>query len=68
MRDLADSSSRRSRARGFRIFGWIAVASMLALALIGPSAVTVGAASSPGAIWTSTSTGLQVNGNKYSLR
>ena len=36
---------------------------MLALAMLGPSAAE--AASNPGAIWTSTSTGTQVNGNNY---
>src|SRR5436189_187162 len=35
MSDPIDSSSRRSRARGFRIFGWLAAASMLAVALLG---------------------------------
>jgi hypothetical protein len=54
MSDPIDSSSRRSRARGFRIFGWLAVASLLALALLGPSAG--GAAAATGAIWTTSIT------------
>src|SRR2546425_4929823 len=65
MKDPTDSSSRRSRARGFRIFGWIAVASMLGIALLGPVAGGATAASNPGAIWTSLSTGAKVNANIY---
>src|SRR5439155_14509447 len=65
MKDLIDSSSRRSRARGFRVFGWIAVTSMLGIALLGPVAGGATAASNPGAIWTSLSTGAKVNANIY---
>jgi hypothetical protein len=65
MSDPSDSSPRRPRKLSVRILGWLAVASMLALALLGPVAGGVGAAANPGAIWTSLSTGAQVNANIY---
>ena len=54
MSDPIDSTPRQSRTRGFRIFGWLAVASLLALALLGPAAG--GAAAAAGAIWTTSIT------------
>jgi hypothetical protein len=50
MSDPIDSPWWRSRARDFRIFGWLAVASMLALAMLGPAAGGVAAAE--GTVWT----------------
>jgi hypothetical protein len=50
MSDPIDSSPRRSRKTSVRILGWLAVASMLALALLGPSAG--GAAAAAGSVWT----------------
>ena len=54
MKAVADSLPRRKRGLSIRILGWIAVASMLAVALIGPSAGGVAAAA--GAIWTTSIT------------
>ena len=50
MKAVADSLPRRKGALSIRMLGWIAVASMLAVALIGPSAGGVAAAA--GSIWT----------------
>jgi hypothetical protein len=50
MKAVADSLPRRKGAGSIRMLGWIAVASMLAVALLGPSAGGVAAAE--GAIWT----------------
>jgi hypothetical protein len=50
MKAVADSLPRRKGALSIRMLGWIAVASMLAVALLGPSAGGVAAAE--GAIWT----------------
>ena len=66
MSDPSDSSPRRSRARGFRILGWLAVASMLALALLGPSAAGVAALS--GAVYTSNADGSVIDANHYDTK
>jgi hypothetical protein len=66
MSDPSDSSPQRSRARGFRILGWLAVASMLALALLGPSAAGVAALS--GAVYTSNADGSVIDANHYDTK
>jgi uncharacterized repeat protein (TIGR01451 family) len=58
----------RTRApRGLRTLGWIAVASLLGLALLAPGAGSV-AAANQGAIWTSLSDGAMVNANIYDAK
>ena len=54
------------RASTVRRFGWLGVASMLALALLAPSASS--AASFNGAIWTSLADGTTVNANIYDAK
>ncbi len=68
MSDPSDSSPRRPRTLGVRMLGWLTVASMLALALLGPVAGGVAAASFSGAIWTSLSNGESVNANIYDAK
>jgi len=66
MKAMADSLPRRKRGLSIRMLGWIAVASMLAVALIGPSAGGVAAAT--GAIWTTQitcNTPAQQDANEY---
>lgn len=65
-----DTTHARTNAtpRALRAIGWLAVASMLALALIGPSAGSVAAAPLSGAIWTSLADGGAVNANLYEAR
>jgi len=63
MSDPSDSSPRRPRKLRFRILGWLAVASMLGLALLGPVA---GAALALTAhVYTSTADGSVVDANIY---
>jgi hypothetical protein len=63
MSDPSDSSPRRPRRLRFRILGWLAVASMLGLALLGPVA---GAALALTAhVYTSTADGSVVDANIY---
>ena len=52
----------------FRRVGWLAVAALATLALVGPAAGPVGATSIPGAIWTSLSDGTTVNANIYAAK
>jgi len=66
MKAVADSLPRLKGALSIRMLGWIAVASMLAVALIGPSAGGVVAAT--GAIWTTQitcNTPAQQDANEY---
>jgi len=61
--------THRSRTPlGIRALGWLAVASMLALALLGPSARSAIGAPLPGAIWTSLADGTIVNANHYGAK
>lgn len=58
----------RRRTSLFRRIGWLAVAAMATLALIGPAAGPAAATSIPGAIWTSLSDGTTVNANIYEAK
>ena len=62
------NATRQSTARGFRLLGWVAVASMLAVALLGPSAAPAIGAGFNGAIWTSLADGATVNANQYDAK
>src|SRR5215216_5723801 len=52
----------------YRAVGWLAVAGLVAGAIAGPAAGTVGAAPLNGAIWTSLADGSSVNANIYDAK
>ncbi|MBP1705090.1 MAG: hypothetical protein H6Q36_829 [Chloroflexi bacterium] len=58
----------RRRTSLFRRIGWLAVAALATIALVGPAAAPVGAAQNPGAIWTSLANGAKVNANIYEAK
>jgi hypothetical protein len=66
MKAVDDSLPRRKGALSIRMLGWIAVASMLAVALIGPSAVGVFGLTA--AVYTSNADGSVVNANIYAAK
>src|SRR2546428_6929680 len=60
------SGRRRRRSSSFRIIGWLAVISMLGLALLGPAASSVLALT--GAVYTSNSDGSIIDANHYDAK
>src|SRR5439155_22753340 len=60
------SGRRRRRSSSFRIIGWLAVISMLGLALLGPAASSVLALT--GAFYTGNSDGSIIDANPYDAR
>src|SRR3989442_13726802 len=60
------SGRRRRRSSSFRIIGWLAVISMLGLALLGPAASSVLALT--GTVYTSNSGGSIIDANHYDAK
>src|SRR5438034_10838890 len=60
------SGRRRRRSSSFRIIGWLAVISMLGLALLGPAASSVLALT--GAVYTRNSDGSIIDANHYDAK
>src|SRR5438552_16211365 len=60
------SGRRRRRSSSFRIIGWLAVISMLRLALLGPAASSVLALTGP--VYTSNSDGSNIDANHYDAK